>query len=210
MLINLSKWLKRKRKFIFFKIFKVFKVLQQKVWRICPFLANVSKKRKRKLIFLEIFKASSLNFSSFHGILAKSLKNKPFFLKKLKTEVKNTRFPSQNSSNLQGFYTPNRIQHSCKAFIAFLCDNIWHFQAKLAQKSFFLVKNLQIYKVFTPPTGYSTAARLLLRFYVTILGIFKPNKPKKVFFQSEIFRFTWFLHPQPDLQQLKGFYCVFM
>ena len=43
-------------------------------------------KRKRKLIFLEIFKASSLNFSSFHGILAKSLKNKPLSSKKKKTK----------------------------------------------------------------------------------------------------------------------------
>ena len=36
--------------------------------------------------------------------------------------------------------------------------------------------------VFTPPTGFATAEGLLLRFYVTIFGIFKQNKPKKSFF----------------------------
>jgi hypothetical protein len=48
-------------------------------------------------------------------------------------------------------------------------------------KTVFLVKNLQIYKVFTPPTGKSTAARLLLLFYVTIFGNFGPKSQKKIF-----------------------------
>jgi hypothetical protein len=98
-------------------------------------------------------------------------KNARFVAKSLQ----NTRFSSQKSWNFQGFYTPNGICNSSKAFIAFLCDNIWHFQAKLDKKKFFLVKILQICKVFTAPTGYSTAARLLSRFYVTIFGIFKQN-----------------------------------
>jgi hypothetical protein len=60
------------------------------------------------------------------------------------------------------------------------------FLSKIGQKKHvFLVKNLQIYKVFTPPTGNSTAARLLLRFYVTIFGNFKQNRPKKTRFSSQ-------------------------
>jgi hypothetical protein len=73
-----------------------------------------------------------------------------------------------------------------------------------------LVKKLEISKVFTPPTGYSTAARLLLRFYATIFGIFKQNKPKKTFFRSKILKFTRFLPPKPDIAQLQGFHCVFV
>jgi hypothetical protein len=56
------------------------------------------------------------------------------------------------------------------------------FLSKISQKNVFLVKNLQIYKVFTPPTGNSTAARILLRFYVTIFGNFKQNRQKKPVF----------------------------
>ena len=47
-------------------------------------MANFSKKQETEVDFFEIFKASSLNFSSFHGILAKSLKNLPYFNKKKK------------------------------------------------------------------------------------------------------------------------------
>ena len=36
--------------------------------------------------------------------------------------------------------------------------------------------------VFTHPTGFATAEGLSLRFYVTIFGIFKQNKPIKSFF----------------------------
>jgi hypothetical protein len=56
------------------------------------------------------------------------------------------------------------------------------FWQKVGNFQGFLVKHLQMSKVFTPQTGNSTAARLLLRFYVTIFGIFKQNKPKKTFF----------------------------
>jgi hypothetical protein len=47
---------------------------------------------------------------------------------------KKKRVSIQKASNLQGFYTPNRKKHSCKAFIAFLCDNIWEFWSKKPKK----------------------------------------------------------------------------
>ena len=50
--------------------------------RIWTFLASFSKKQETEVDFFEIFKASSLKFSSFQGILAKSLKNLPYFNKK--------------------------------------------------------------------------------------------------------------------------------
>ena len=59
-------------------------------------------------------------------------------------------------------------------------------QQKVCKIQGFLVKNLEISKVFTPPTGYATAPRLLLRFYVTIFGIFKQNWTKKKFFLVKI------------------------
>ena len=83
-------------------------------------------------------------------------------------------------------------------------------QQKVCKIQGFLVKNLEISKVFTPPTGYATAPRLLLRFYVTIFGIFKQNWTKKSFFQSKFFKSARFLQPQPDRAQLQGFYRVFM
>jgi hypothetical protein len=59
------------------------------------------------------------------------------------------------------------------------------FWQKVGNFQGFLVKNLQISKAFTPQTGNSTAARLLLRFYVTIFGISKQNRPKKKRFSSQ-------------------------
>jgi len=59
------------------------------------------------------------------------------------------------------------------------------FWQKVGNFQGFLVKNLQISKVFTPQTGNSTAARLLLRFYVTIFGNFKQNRPKKNVFSGQ-------------------------
>ena len=50
------------------------------------------------------------------------------------------------------------------------------FKPNKPKKVFFLVRNLQIYMVFTPPTGFATAEGLLLLFYVTIFSNFKPNK----------------------------------
>jgi hypothetical protein len=40
-------------------------------------------------------------------------------------------FRSKNPENLRGFCPQ---EPEMKTFIAFLCDNIWHFQAKLAKK----------------------------------------------------------------------------
>ena len=54
----------------------------KKFMRIWTFLASFSKKQETEVDFFEIFKASSLKFSSFQGILAKSLKNLPYFNKK--------------------------------------------------------------------------------------------------------------------------------
>jgi hypothetical protein len=49
---------------------------------------------------------------------------------------------------------------------------------------------------FTPQTGNSTAARLLLRFYVTIFGIFKQNKPKRPVFLVKKFEIYKVFTPQ--------------
>jgi hypothetical protein len=51
------------------------------------FFASKLEKQETEVDFYEIFKVFQVNFSIFHGILAKSLKNKPFFLKKTEPEV---------------------------------------------------------------------------------------------------------------------------
>ena len=58
-----------------------------KIW---PFLANLSK-------------LSSLDFASFHGILPKNLKNKPFFLEKRIFFSKFSRFSRYFSKKLANF-----------------------------------------------------------------------------------------------------------
>jgi hypothetical protein len=54
--------------------------------------------------------------------------------------------------------------------------------SKIGQKkTFFWSKIFKFTRFLPPPTGNSTAARLLLHFYVTIFGKFWAKKPKKNF-----------------------------
>ena len=76
------------------------------------FLGIFQKTGNGSWFFFEILKALSLNFSSFHGILAKSLKNLPYFNKKKKflkllrycgEDLVKMRSENGKTENFQGF-----------------------------------------------------------------------------------------------------------
>ena len=68
------------------------------------------------------------------------------------------------------FSPPNR---KYKAFIAFLCDNIFNFEEAKEANFFFLKQKSREFKRFLP---HKPEIRLLLRFYVTTFSILKQKK----------------------------------
>ena len=130
------------------------------------------------------------NFQGFQGILARRLENLTFFgqfFKKRKRKLIFLEIFKASSLNFSSFHGILAKSLKNKPFFLKKLKRKWKIQG-------FLVKILQICKVFTPPTGYSTAARLLLRFYVTIF----------LHFQAKVARIKVFSCQKSS--NLQGFY----